>query len=229
VGFTSMDYNYLSDYVVANNQSSFGTNSRVSSTAGAENYTASLLYSPADFINIGAVYRFGPEFETTYLDSSGNGVKNLVNVPDMYGVGVSLRIGSDLTIACDVNRVMYTDLVDDLYFFDSTLVGIKNPWRRNGSEFQTDDATEIHAGFEYILGLAGFPVAMRGGYYFKPDHTIRYTDSTLSYLRKFRQGDDDNIFSAGIGTVIGENGQIDFAASLGDQVEEYVLSMVYRF
>ncbi len=229
VGFTSMDYYYLSDYTVATNQSSFGTNSRVNSTASAENYTASILYSPAGFLNIGAVYRYGPEFDTTYIDSSGNEVKNVINVPDIYGLGISLRIGSDLTIACDVNRVMYSDLVDDFYFFDSTLVGTKNPWVRNGSQFQVNDTTEVHVGFEYILDLAGTPVALRGGYFNKPDHTIHYTETRLTYLTKFRQGDDDNIYSAGIGTVIGENGQIDLAASIGDQVEEYVLSMVYRF
>ncbi len=126
VGFTTMDYYYLSSYTVATNRSSFGTNSRVNSTASAENYTASILYSPADFLNIGAVYCYGPEFETTYTDASGNGVKNVVNVPDMYGAGISLRIGSSLTLACDLNRVMYTDLADDLYYCPN-LGGLKPP------------------------------------------------------------------------------------------------------
>ncbi len=106
---------------------------------------------------------------------------------------------------------------------------MKDPWRRNGGEFAADDATEIHAGFEYILDLYGLPVALRGGYFKKPDHTIHYTETRLTYLTKFRPGEDDDIFSAGIGTVLGENGQIDLAASIGDQVEEYVFSMVYRF
>jgi len=229
VGFTTMDYYYLSSYTVATNQASYGTNSRVDSTASAENYTASLLISPTDFINIGAVYRYGPELETTYVGGDGTGVKNVINVPDMYGAGVSVRIGSDLTIACDINRVMYSDLVDELYFFDSSLVNKKNPWVRNSGQFEADDATEIHAGFEYILPFEALPMALRGGYYKKPDHTVHYTESSLTYLKKFRAGEDDDIYSAGIGMVLGENGQIDIAASIGDQVEEYVLSMVYRF
>ena len=229
VGFTTLDYNYRSSYVAATNQADYGTISQVDTTTNAASYTGSLLYTPIDAVSLGLVYRYGPELETTYTDSDGKMVKNLLNIPDMYGAGLSWRIGNNLTLAADVNRVMYTDLLDELYYYDATAIGIKNPWTRNGTQFQVEDATEFHVGFEYILPFDKLPLALRGGYFNRPDHTIHYTENTLTYLKKFRQGEDDQIYSLGLGMVLGENGQVDFAASLGDLVEEYVLSMVYRF
>lgn len=229
VGFTSLDYYYRSTYVAATNQADYGVNSQVDTTASAASYTGSLLYTPVEALSIGVVYRYGPELETIYTDSSGNTVKNLVNIPDMYGGGFSWRLGNNLTLAADVNRVMYSDLLDEMYYYDSTVASIKNPWTRNGEEFTVDDATEYHLGFEYILPFDRLPLAVRGGYFNRPDHTIHYTGSRLTYLEKFKEGDDDQVYSLGLGLVLGENGQIDFAASKGDLVEEYVLSMVYRF
>jgi len=226
VGFTTLDYYYRSTYVAATNQGDYGTNSQIDTTTSAQNYTASLLYSPIEAVSIGVVYRYGPEME---ISSSGQAVKNMVNIPDVYGAGLSWRIGNNLTVAADVNRVMYSDLLDEFYFYDSTVSTIKNPWTRNTGQFTVADATEIHAGFEYMLPFEKLPLALRGGYFKRPDHTIYYTDTKLPYLSKFKKGEDDNIFSLGLGMVLGDNGQVDFAASKGDQVEEYILSMVYRF
>lgn len=229
VGFTTLDYFYRSDYVAATDSSDYGNNSQVNNSTTGEILTGSLMYSPVDSFNIGLVYRYGPEFKTTYSDSVGNTVNNLLNVPDVYGGGVSWRIGNNLTVAADVNRVMYTDLLDEFYYYDSSVAAVKNPWTRNGSQFTVDDVTEYHVGFEYILPFEAAPVALRGGYYARPDHTIYYTETTLSYLTKFKKGEDDKIYSVGFGMVLGENGQVDFAANIGDFVEEFVLSMVYRF
>ena len=229
VGFTTLDYFYRSDYVAATNSSVYGTNSQVNNTATSTMYTGSLMFNPTDSINIGAIYRYGPEFKTTFVDSSGTSITNLLNVPDVYGVGVSWRIGTNLTIAADVNRVKYTDLLDEFHYYDSTVSASNSPWTRNTGEFQVDDATEFHMGFEYIIPFDFAPFALRGGYYERPDHTIYYTENSLTYLQKFKKGEDDKIYSAGFGMVLGENGQVDFAASFGDFIEEYVLSMVYRF
>ncbi len=199
----------------------------------------SLLWNPVDGLNMGLVYRQGPEFKTTYnfaedTDADDkfdefNSTKYTLKVPDVYGVGLSYRFNFGLTIAADVNYIEYSDLLKDFRFPDgsTSFGGIST------SDFDVDDTFEIHAGIEYVLSIGSTPVAVRGGYIHKPDHRIHYTGSTAGGLVGWKnwapEGDDDDIFALGLGFVFSEQLQIDGAASFGDFEKEYTVSLVYRF
>jgi long-subunit fatty acid transport protein len=81
-------------------------------------------------LNIGLVYRQGPEFKTTYDSFDYNTVdesfdleyttKYTLKVPDVYGVGVSYRLNFGLTMAADVNYIEYSDLLKDFRFPDGS-------------------------------------------------------------------------------------------------------------
>lgn len=195
----------------------------------------SLLWNPISNLNIGLVYRQGPEFKTTY-DSfdydSINGsfdleytTKYTLKVPDVYGVGASYRFNFGLTIAADVNYIEYSDLLKDFRFPDgsTSFGGI------NTNDFDVDDTFEIHVGIEYVLDIGSTPVAVRGGYTHKPEHRIHYTGPDSGWKSWAPEGDDDNIFAVGLGSVFSKWLQIDGAASFGDFEKEYIVSLVYRF
>lgn len=201
-----------------------------------EHLTASLLWNPLGELNIGFVYRQGPKFKTRrerlqmeniagnyYLIPELN-VENILKVPDVYGLGVSYRLLAGLTILADVNYVEYSDILDDFRLSDN------DPGAPSAADFHLDDEYEFRAGLEYILDvIEEVPLALRGGYYFRPDHKVYYTGPIMSFRELVKKGDDDHIFSLGAGAVFFENVQVDVGASLGDTIEEYILSFVYRF
>jgi len=228
VGASQMDYFYQVNYTEPGNANYFGTIATVSSSDTAEQYTASLLYNPFGELNIGLVYSNGPEFGTLYSGGNRN-IKNTVNVPDMYGCGLSYRLFNSLTLAADVNRIKYSALLKDFRFYDNSGDPMADGWVANNGVFEIPDTTETHLGFEYVFAVRDVPVALRGGYSHRPDHSLRYTGTTLPYLSRFRAGEDDNIYSFGLGMVLDENIQVDLAGNLGTYVKDYTVSMVYRF
>lgn len=226
VGFAQLNYHYSLDRLYSGYSSS---RNHVSDSATSEQYSVALLANPVGDLNLGLVYKYGPKFNTSFSYNSVVRVDNVLKVPDMYGAGLSYRLFNSLTVAADVSRIMYSELVDDYFYFDrSKPDGMQ--WIKNTGEFQADDTTEFHVGFEYVIDLGQTPLAVRGGYCHRPDHSIYYTGTAIPYYATTRQkGDDDNIYSLGLGAVLAENIQLDLAASLGDFVKEYNFSLVYRF
>jgi long-subunit fatty acid transport protein len=208
---------------------------KVSKTDNAEHYTASLLWNPFEGFNIGLVYRMGPEFETSkqryswYDDGMGNQFyaleweyDHILKVPDVYGLGLSFRFLSNLTATLDVNYIEYSDLADD--FVEEN--GVKD------RSWKVDDEFEVRLGLEYIIDINQTPLALRAGYYYRPDHRLQYKGTTdPNLIRLFgEEGDDhDHIFSLGFGAVLTEKFQLDIAAAAGQYIKEGSLSIVYRF
>lgn len=237
VGFAQLRY-YNTYQIFINNVSATGPPNQETLIDGVdseEHYSIALLWTPVGELNVGLVYRQGPEFKTSFTffnDIGGDGdfdeinvTKSTLKVPDVFGLGASYRFDFGLTIAADVNYVEYSDLLTDYRFFDgsTSIAGI------NISDYDVDDVFEFHVGLEYALPISEIPLAVRGGYSFKPDHSIRYEGSDPAFQAMAPKGEDDHIFSFGLGAVFKENVQIDAAASFGEFEKEYTLSIVYRF
>jgi len=214
----------------------------VSETDNAEHYTVSLLWNPLEGFNIGLVYRMGPEFEATktrwqYYDPtpgsphSGDEVywqewehDHILKVPDVYGLGFSYRFLSNFTATLDINYIEYSDLADDFV-----------EWESGGATSQNwtvDDEVEVRLGLEYIIDINQTPLALRAGYYYRPDHRLQYKGTDQPELIQLfgDKGDDhDHIFSLGFGAVLTQKFQIDVAAAAGQYIKEGSLSIVYRF
>ncbi len=191
----------------------------------AEQYIVGLLWNPFGELNIGLVYRYGPEFtmvRETY------GLKTNFNIPDVFGVGLSSRFFHNLTLALDVNYILYSDLIDGYTFSDGSKEQSYLGEMAYISEFEVEDTYEFHFGLEYVFETTKNPIAVRCGYSYIPDHSIVYKGNSSYYKRFFMEGEDDNIFSLGLGIVF-SNFQIDVSGSLGDFIQEYTLSCVYRF
>ena len=240
VGFAQLDY----FFEARKTDTTASFIHQVDGEDSSEYYSASLLLSPVDSFSLGLVYRYGPEFDTRMsliqtqdrtVDVTGvpgatvtiptvsiENLDNKMKVPDVYGVGLSWRPLSSLTIAADYNKIKYSQLSRDLVVLPAHAGD-------SPEDFQIDDADEYHAGLEYVLDLGGFPLALRAGYYFRPDHRFYYTGTSPQTKAMYHPGEDENIYSGGFGMVLGEKVQLDAAAMIGDFTEEYTVSMVYRY
>lgn len=242
VGFAQFDLNSMEKSIEGGSVAPQGLDSynKALGTDSDEHYTISLLWNVIDELNLGLVYRGGPEFAVrkiayqydSTLDGGSGGYATkydadyVIKVPDVYGVGLSYRFPFDLTAALDVSYVEYSDLTEDMTLEENgTVVATEY--------LKIDNAIEIRFGLEYIIDLNDNPLALRVGYYYRPDHKPYYEGpaggmggSVEKYLVK---GDDDHIFSAGVGFLATDNVQIDLAATYGDLVKEGYLSLVYRF
>ncbi len=174
------------------------------------------LWAPNRMFQVGAVYRQGPDFDlrVANLPARPNDfipfeAGGQFHVPHVFGVGAVVRPMANGTITVDVTRVEYGRLAEDFVdIFDE---------EPEGSYF-IQDATEVHAGFEYVLPRR-IPLALRGGYWFDPEHTLEYggagefADVNRAIYR--RRGEDQHHITAGGGAVFGRfeiNGAGDFAS-----------------
>jgi len=191
------------------------TDSKVHGSAG-------LFWNPFGEFNVGAVYRYGPEFKFPTVYPGSSAYEDNLKIPDAYGLGLSYRFFNALTFAADVNYIRYSQMMNGYRLVDTT-AGLQ------ASDYKMDDAIEVSAGLEYAFPLASVPVAVRGGYRYSPFHERYYDGPLVTYREWLPKGKDEHSFSAGIGAVLGKNFQLDFAGSWSDVKQDYILSLVYRF
>ena len=181
-----------------------------------------LFWNPFGDFNIGAVYRYGPEFSYYYNNSStGDKHQDSIKIPDSYGLGLSYRFFNALTVAADVNYVQYSQIMKDLKVSSVSFFP--------ASDYKCDDSLDVSAGLEYSFSLASVFWAVRGGYHYVPGHTSYYNGPNDVARTAMPKAKDEHIGSAGIGVVLGKNFQIDCAGSWSDIRNEYIGSLVYRF
>jgi long-chain fatty acid transport protein len=232
IGMAQLDYNVTGKGydTTATSYPDEDDRDTVSEIDNAEHYTVSLLWNPFGEMNIGLVYRMGPEFETKKQRHDWNSTvsayilewerDHILKVPDIYGIGFSYRFFPNLTASLDVNYIEYSDLADNFL-------------NDNGSketDWEVEDQVEVRFGLEFIFEVNQTPLALRAGYYFRPDHGFIYTGPDPSFRQTFgKADDDDHIFSLGFGAALTEKFQLDVAAAAGQYIKEGSLSIVYRF
>jgi len=188
-------------------------------------FNAGLLFRPASWISVGAVYRRGADFNfsqevairirdangTTDVESSRQDIR--VTVPASFGAGLALRPTDNFLLTADVVRISYSEA--DLGPNNQNLYQIAG----EGGREALKDATEIHVGTEYTWSVANdWILALRGGFYTNPDH------DGLAGL------DSDDVHATfGFGVVVQNHLQIDAAANLATRLKEGLISFVVRF
>jgi long-subunit fatty acid transport protein len=243
IGFAQLEYHSRVDrFDLAGPDPQPSEFESVNDEDSAEHYTAAFLWSPTGKLSIGAVYRYGPEFDTDkerwnqFISDPGPPkydfaldwrLANTLKIPDVYGLGISYRFLPNLTTALDINYVEYSDLLRNFRLEpDSTT---------DPDDFEIDDTVEIHFGIEYVMTLGNKPFAVRSGYFFRPDHSVRYVgpitspDDQQIKDRLDQKDDDEHVISAGFGTVLFDTLQVDVAGSHSEFITEGTLSVVYRF
>ena len=138
---------------------------------------------------IGAVYRSGTKFQVKEVFSwslladqrDQERFKDFeeftLKVPDSFGVGLAVNPRKNLTLTLDVVHIQYEDLLEDFDILYRMYTTEEN--------FSIDNATEIHFGVEYRLPIGERILALRGGVYNDPDHSIRFTGTTEPKIREY--------------------------------------------
>lgn len=196
--------------------------------------SAGVLWKPTSKLQLGAVYRKGPDFDKVDLANrpgprasftaitATSGLK----IPDAFGAGIVLRPTDQLTFAVDVLQVKHSQRLN---YFKSVFT---DPQLVKASDYKIDDGTEFHAGIEYVFTKMHRPLALRAGGWREPDSRIRYTgdpafEQSGSVL--FRAGKEQWHGAFGLGWVLGPNFQVDLAGDLSDRSKIGTVSAVVRF
>ncbi len=199
-------------------------------------YNVGLLWRPAGWMNIGAVYRKGLRFvlEERVLDEGvrateardlyGDTFDNILHIPDSYGFGLSFRPADPWTILIDVVKIEYSDLMDG---FLTGLNRITFPETR--LDFVVDDGVEAHLGIEKIFLSGTTPIAIRFGAWSDPDHRIRAEQATNEFVPVFPAGKRVTHYTVGFGMTLKQAIQLDFATDVSSVDTTAVFSTIYRF
>lgn len=196
-------------------------------------FAVGFKWTPIDMLSIGGVYKEGAEYDTALfyadLPNTGNQFINAAqttfHMPDVAGIGISVRPIPSLTINADAVRVTYSNLVDNFVAAGADVTGLGDP-------FVADDVTELRFGAEYLFPTK-IPVALRAGYWQDPAHSVawrgplNHADFVAEALL-FPEGQDQEHYTIGAG-LAWPRFQIDVAYDTSDTYKAGSISMVTRF
>ena len=189
-------------------------------------------YNPIDMISIGGVYKRGPSFPAPIFAADASTDFELekqadteFHVPDIAGIGVSVRPIPALTINLDAVHVKYSNLVDNFYASNETVRALESP-------FEAKDVVELHLGAEYYFTYK-LPFAFRAGYWRDPAHSITYrgplnAPDLVAEAILFPEGETQNHYSIGAG-LAWPRFQIDVAYDTSKTFKVGSISMIGRF
>jgi long-subunit fatty acid transport protein len=195
-------------------------------------FTAGFKWTPTDKISIGGVYKKGPKFVAPFFFAGQQTNFDFVkaadttfHIPDIAGLGVSVRPIPALTVSVDAVRVKYSNLVDD---FVATVADVRDI----AAPFGVDDVVELHAGAEYFFSTK-IPFALRAGYWRDPAHAVEWKGplndpSFIAEALLYPKGETQNHISVGAG-LAWTRFQIDAAYDTSDQYKVGSISIVTRF
>lgn len=195
-----------------------------------------------DWLSGGLSYRHAPSLGYDAVLSSqdfpGQAIttKTDLNVPDVFGLGISIRPSDAWVINLDVSRVFYSQVTDNL---DSAYGS--DPLTEL-APLKLDDGTEIRLGAEYTFATT-HPFSIRGGVWRDPAHELVYRgtppnfdtgpDSTAipaidSATFSSGRSSSQTHYAIGMGVAFNQF-QIDLGADFSDTSDTVSMSGVFRF
>ena len=202
-------------------------------------YTVGFLWHPDTVFaggpspwQFGVVFRKGASFvvdESTLL----NGIpeqtfSNSIIVPDRYSVGLSYRTKEHWLLTAEVERIEYSDLLEDFrsgvnFLTSSRVAEVAFDLDPEQSvEYDVDDGYVPRVGVEFVRPAGRGRLALRAGYFRMPDDRIRMSrfnsddpDVNAAYLEAFRGGEATDHVAAGAGYTFGRS-SIEIAGAVSE-------------
>lgn len=193
---------------------------------------AGVKWTPNDQFSAGAVYKQGAKFAAPTFAANSDTRFEFVKVadtsfhiPDVLGVGVSVRPIPALTINADAVHVTYSNLVDNF-------ISINEDIRAIDKAYHANNVTEIHLGAEYFFSTR-IPLALRAGVWRDPAHSIEYrgpltAPDAVAAAILYPKGKTQKHVSIGAGLAFSRF-QIDAAYDRGTLYRVGSLSAVFHF
>lgn len=197
------------------------------------NFNLGFLWFMSPQWSLGGVFRPGGAFTGTVSRISGPvldppipvGTVEIqdrstpIAVPDVYGLGLAYRTkGGSWTASFEWDVVKYSQIIESLGRGSTIDV----------EDIVLDDANELRLGVEYAFLQWSPLVAIRGGLWHNPDHTIRTVEDDPLETVLLPGGEDEVHFALGAGVAF-KNFQLDLAVDLSDLVNTAALSLIYQF
>ena len=226
---------------------------RTTTTDGSDTgigFSAGVFFRPHPTLGLATLYRGGPRYEipavtADLLTMTEASFTNTIKVPDRASIGMAwtpfLSHASSalrtLVFALDVERVEYSDLVDDFVPGRNILT---SPDFVQSATFDAEDATEVHFGTEWRFIHPAWSLALRLGAYLDENASIHLTDisgdvgslegqsGALMDGGFFEETDSEVHATGGLG-VAGQNFDLDLALDVSDPTTRVILSTRYRF
>jgi len=188
-------------------------------------FTAGFKWEVTDRFSVGGVYKKGARYITPTFVGGQKLADTTFHIPDIAGVGISVRPLPVLIFNVDAVHVTYSNLVDHFVSINGEVDNINHP-------FSAPDVTEIHAGGEYFFSTR-IPLALRAGYWRDPPHATKYVgpQNSLQLIGDailFPGGKTQNHKSVGAG-LAWPRFQIDAAYDTSENYKVGSISMVARF
>ncbi len=166
-------------------------------------FAAGFKFDATDKVSFGGVYKKGPKFTApTFVATFATNfdyvplADTTFHMPDVAGLGVSVRPIPVLTVNFDAVHVKYSNLVDDFVSINDTVRQLSKP-------FAAKDVTELHLGTEYFFSTK-IPFALRAGFWRDPAHSTQYVGpldqpDRVAAAMLFPRGQNQNHKSIGAG------------------------------
>ncbi|MEA2239172.1 MAG: long-chain fatty acid transport protein [Thermoanaerobaculia bacterium] len=136
-------------------------------------FAGGFKWAPTDKFSIGGVYKQGAKFAAPTFAANENtnfefvkAANTKFHIPDIYGLGISVRPIPVLTINADAVRVKYSNLVDDFVSINASIRAIDKAYK-------AADILELRLGGEYFFSTK-IPFALRAGYWRDPAHSVTF-------------------------------------------------------
>ena len=196
-------------------------------------FTVGFKWQPLNMLSVGGVYKKGPQFDAPlfYADAASDFDFSQVattsfHIPDIAGLGVSVRPLPALTLNADAVHVKYSNLVDDFVSINAAVRALGE------APFEAQDVTELHFGAEYFF-TTKIPFALRAGYWRDPKHSVEWNGPLnnpqfIASKMLYPEGEDQDHYSIGAGVAF-PRFQVDAAYDTSKHYKVGSISMVTRF
>jgi hypothetical protein len=187
----------------------------------------------SDQRRLGVVFRQGPSFDmTTNSTTPSNTLRTdegQFRVPHTLAIGGAFRPKPLLTLAVEVTEIWYSRLREDFVTAQAANSG-------HADSFTINNGTEIHGGMQYTVPRWWGVPRFRGGAWFDPDHSVKFTpgvgptdplfDERLSTA--LSKGENQVHGTGGIGLTFGRHFEVNAAIDIASTTRIFSTSLIVR-
>jgi long-subunit fatty acid transport protein len=194
-----------------------------------------ILWEPFRSVRIGAVYRHEPSFPVDVTASAPDNphvgtCRGRFHLPDVYGVGVSVRPFSFLSFNADYNRIRYSELTRDFVVIGTADCKVQPV----AADYVTRDGDEFHAGVRYVLAggfdaLRQHPLVMTAGWWQEAPHALEFKDRQSPRSLVFPPARADHHYSAGVGILFNSHWQLSVGMDVSRRQRIFSVSTLNRW
>jgi hypothetical protein len=182
---------------------------------------------------LGVVFRQGPSFDmTTNSTTPSNTLRTdegQFRVPHTLAIGGSFRPKPLLTLAVEVTQIWYSRLREDFVTAQAANSG-------HADSFTINNGTEIHGGVQYTVPSWWGVPRFRGGAWFDPDHSVKFTPGVgptdplfdERFSTALSKGENQVHGTGGIGLTFGRHFEVNAAIDIASTTRIFSTSLIVR-